>query len=213
MNMKSLAIAILAPLLAAGACQSALAADKDSPFISVENGSFTREGAPYCFAGTNLWYGAYLGSDSSDGDRQRLEKELDLLQASGITNLRILGGSEKSPLMNSLQTTFRDRSDQYNEQLLSGLDFLLSEMGERGMHAVIYLNNFWTWGGYGRGAHEDYRWLEGDRSYTGDPPQEAQGLNSIFGSDTDTLKTIQNHAKNLAKIGCGPIVGQAGSAH
>lgn len=456
MKLTSLAIVFLASLVTTGTQQAALAAEKPSPYISVENEIFVQDGKPYCFVGTNLWYGAYLGSEGSEGDRRRLEKELDLLKDSGITNLRVLGGSEKSPLMNSLQTTFRDRTDQYNEQLLTGLDFLLNAMGKRGMHAVIYLNNFWewsggmgtylywtnggefinlgdpdhpwpafadfsagfyenekanalfreyveqivsrtntvtgqayrndptimawqlaneprpgyrnelgfgrlpiynawvdgtaaliksidsnhmvssgsegtmgclqneqcyldahasphidyltfhmwpknwgwfnarnpgdtyndalgkaeayidvhlklarilekpvvleefglerdgggfstglsttlrdgfyskvfervemdlessglfrgtnfwTWGGYGRGAHEDYRWREGDTSYTGDPPQEAQGLNSVFNSDSSTLKAIRNHAGKLYQMGCGPVIPPTDSAN
>jgi mannan endo-1,4-beta-mannosidase len=117
------------------------------PFVAVEGQSFTLDGRPYCFAGANLWYGAYLGAPGEDGDRERLARELDLLKASGITNLRVLGASEKSPLDNSLQRTFRDSTGQYDEDLLQGLDYLLAEMGKRGMHAVIYLNNFWEWSG------------------------------------------------------------------
>lgn len=34
-----------------------------------------------------------------------------------------------------------------HEQLLQGLDFLLVELRQRGMTAVLYLNNFWQWSG------------------------------------------------------------------
>ena len=38
----------------------------------------------------------------------------------------------------------------YNDTILAGLDYLLMEMGKRGMVAVLYLNNAWEWsGGYG----------------------------------------------------------------
>ena len=50
-------------------------------------------------------------------------------------------------MKNSLQRTFRDHTEQYDEELLAGLDYLLVELGKRGMHAVIYLNNFWEWSG------------------------------------------------------------------
>ena len=63
--------------------------------------------------------------------------------------------------------------------------------------------NFWTWGGFGRAAHGDYRWQAGDSSYTGDPPQEHQGLNSVFDTDDSTLETIRRHAENLRMMGCG----------
>ena len=124
-----------------------LAISDDSQFIEVSDGAFTRQGQPYCYVGTNFWYGAYLGHPGDVGDRERLGRELDLLKETGITNLRVLGASEASPLMNSLKVTFRNNTDQYNEELLQGLDYLLDELAKRDMHAVIYLNNFWEWSG------------------------------------------------------------------
>jgi mannan endo-1,4-beta-mannosidase len=58
-------------------------------------------------------------------------------------------------------------------------------------------SNFWTWGGYGRAAHADAAWREGDASFTGDPPQEAQGLNSVFDTDATTLEVLRAHAEAL----------------
>ncbi len=54
-------------------------------------------------------------------------------------------------------------------------------------------SNFWAWGGFGAAAHADYRWYAGDL-FTGDPPQEPQGLNSVFASDATTLDIIKAHA-------------------
>jgi len=122
-------------------------AGEEQGFITVDDGGFRLDGAPYCFVGANLWYGAYLGADAAYGDRERLGRELDRLRANGITNLRVLGAAEKSPFRKSLQITFRDAGPQYNETLLRGLDFLLDELAARDMHAVIWLNNFWEWSG------------------------------------------------------------------
>ena len=102
---------------------------------------------PYRYAGTNMWYAAYLGADAPFGDRGRLVRELDRLAAGGITNVRILGSSELSPLKNSVTPAFRTQSSEYSEALLGGLDFALAEMGKRGMRAVVYLTNFWEWSG------------------------------------------------------------------
>ena len=55
----------------------------------------------------------------------------------------------------------------------------------------------WAWGGYGRSEHEDGEWQPGDTSYTGDPPQEPQGRNSIFDADAETLAIIARHASAL----------------
>ena len=48
--------------------------------------------------------------------------------------------------------------------------------------------NFWGWGGLARPKHEV--WQRGD-DYTGDPAQEAQGLNSVFASDSTTIAIIR----------------------
>lgn len=127
-------------------------------FVSAGAGGFSIEGRAYRFAGANLWYGAYLGAPS--GDRARLRSELDRLAEIGVTNLRVLGASERSPLKNSLRPAFRDRAPPYNEELLVGLDFLLSEMAMRGMRAVIYLGNFWEWSG---GMATYLYWTNGGR--------------------------------------------------
>ena len=47
--------------------------------------------------------------------------------------------------------------------------------------------NFWGWGGLADPAHET--WQPGDE-YTGDPAQEAQGLNSVFADDRSTIAII-----------------------
>lgn len=48
--------------------------------------------------------------------------------------------------------------------------------------------NFWGWGGLANPAHRT--WEPGD-DYTGDPAQEDQGLNSVFASDSTTIKLIK----------------------
>ena len=53
--------------------------------------------------------------------------------------------------------------------------------------------NFWTWGGLGRAEADDFIWRSGD-AFTGDPPQEPQGLNSVFSQDANTLKILKRHA-------------------
>lgn len=117
-------------------------------------------GAPYRFAGSNMWYAAYLGADAPFGNQARLGRELDSLTALGVNNLRILGSSELSPLKNSITPAFRDQGSNYNRALLEGLDFALSEMGRRNMRAVIYLTNFWEWSG---GMMTYLYWTNGGR--------------------------------------------------
>jgi mannan endo-1,4-beta-mannosidase len=59
---------------------------------------------------------------------------------------------------------------------------------------------FWAWGGAGRAANPDYWWKPGN-DFVGDPPQEEQGLYSVFDSDASTLAVIADHAKRLQAIG------------
>lgn len=130
-------------------------------FVQVVNKRFSRNGKPYYFLGTNLWYGMNLGSLGPGGDRARLVRELDRLKALGIENLRIMAGSEgpdSEPwrMTPSLQTA----PGIYNQDVLDGLDFLLAEMDKRGMTAVMCLNNFWEWSG---GMAQYVSWDEGSK--------------------------------------------------
>jgi mannan endo-1,4-beta-mannosidase len=52
--------------------------------------------------------------------------------------------------------------------------------------------NFWAFGGTGRPNPRHEFWRPGD-DYLGDPPQEEQGLNSVFDTDA-TMKLIQDYA-------------------
>ena len=117
-------------------------------FVRVEGKRFFIDDKPYFYVGTNMWFGAYLGSSNPQvGDRKRLLRELDLLKRQGITNLRILGASEASTLKNSMKPAILNSKQEINQELLEGLDFLLDAMAKRNMKAVIYLNNFWEWSG------------------------------------------------------------------
>ncbi len=113
-------------------------------YVQVRGTQFFLDGKPYYYIGTNFWYGCYLGSTGQTGNRERLIRELDRLKANGIDNLRILGASESSSYPDAVQPAIQISPGVYNDSLLIGLDFLLSEMNKRDMHAVIFLNNFWT---------------------------------------------------------------------
>ncbi|MGE5859906.1 MAG: T9SS type A sorting domain-containing protein [Ignavibacteria bacterium] len=116
-------------------------------YIKVNGTHFSLNGKPYYFTGTNFWYGCYIGSTGQTGDRERLTRELDRLNEAGIKNLRILGASENSASQNAIKPAIQISPGVYDDSLLTGLDFLLSEMGARNMHAVIFLNNYWDWSG------------------------------------------------------------------
>jgi mannan endo-1,4-beta-mannosidase len=123
-----------------------------NPFVTVKGNHFEINGKPYYYVGTNFWFGAILGSQGPGGNRSRLIKELDFMKASGINNLRVLvgvDGPEGVPTKSepSLQT----EPGKYNDAILDGLDFFMSELGKRNMKAVLYLLNSWEWsGGFGQ---------------------------------------------------------------
>jgi mannan endo-1,4-beta-mannosidase len=126
-----------------------------SSFVKVKGSQFTLNSKPYYYIGTNYWQGAVLASSGSYGDRPRLLRELDFMKENGITNIRIQAGAEgpdNEPfrVTPSLQTA----PGKYNDEMLDGLDFLLSEMGKRGQYAILFLNNSWDWsGGYAQYAN------------------------------------------------------------
>ncbi len=124
---------------------------KKPSFVKVEDGKFVCENYPSHFVGTNFWYGAILGSEGVGGDRARLEAELDTLKALGMTNLRVLvGGDGPDGIPTRVSPTLQKEPGVYNDTIFRGLDYLLAEMAERNMKAVLYINNTWEWsGGYG----------------------------------------------------------------
>ena len=129
---------------------ASLSAQTPSSFVRMEKGHFMLNGKPYYYIGTNLWYGAILGSEGEGGNRARLTKELDFLKSIGINNLRVLVGSDgANGITSKVEPTLQKSPGVYNDTILAGLDYLLAEMGKRKMYAVLYLNNSWEWsGGY-----------------------------------------------------------------
>ena len=117
-------------------------------FVKVENGKFALAGKPYYFVGANFWQGMNLGVDGPAGDRSRLLRELDRLRGLGVTNLRVMASSEgPNTEPHRMVPALMTAPGEYDGSVLDGLDFLLAEMGKRGMRAVMVLNNFWQWSG------------------------------------------------------------------
>lgn len=116
-------------------------------FVRVQGMQFIHNGKPYYYAGTNLWYGCYLGSPGKSGNRERLLRELDSLHTLGLDNLRILAGSEQAERTYTVKPAIVKNPGEYDEELLIGLDFLLDEMAKRKMKGVLYFTNYWEWSG------------------------------------------------------------------
>jgi mannan endo-1,4-beta-mannosidase len=148
--MKKLIFSVLAA--AAVVCACSVRGEQSSEFVRVENGQFVRGGDTLSFVGTNFWYGPLIASEGRGGNRERLHKELDALKSIGVTNLRILVGSDgPEGVAYKVEPVLQLEPGVYNDTILRGLDYLLAEMAERDMHAVLYFNNSWEWsGGYGQ---------------------------------------------------------------
>lgn len=58
--------------------------------------------------------------------------------------------------------------------------------------------NFWGYAGIGKNNPQDGKWKNG-QDFTTDPPQEPQGLNSVFSSDTSTMQLIKQWSSTLRK--------------
>lgn len=127
-------------------------------FISAKGTEFRDGGTRHTFVGSNFWFGMNLGATLT-GDPSRLVRELDRLAALGVTNLRVLAGSE-GPDTEPYRTTpsLMPKPGVYNEDVFVGLDRLLALMNERGMKAVMVLCNFWEWSG---GMAQYVSWHEG----------------------------------------------------
>ena len=104
-------ILLSSSVILAGCAAGPLGVPPAPAFVRRDARGFSIDGRPYRYAGTNMWYAAYLGADAEYGNRARLGRELDRLVSLGIDNVRILGSSELSPLKNSITPAFRTQSE------------------------------------------------------------------------------------------------------
>ena len=117
-------------------------------FVTASEGKFRLAGHPYYFIGANFWQGMNLGVDGPSGNRSLLNQELDHLQQLGVTNLRVMAASEgPNTEPHRMVPALMDAPGVYDQAVLDGLDYLLSQMSQRGMKAVMVLNNYWQWSG------------------------------------------------------------------
>ena len=120
-------------------------AKAQTPFITVKGDQFFLNQKPDYFIGANYWYGGLLAlKKEKQQGIERLRKELDFLQANGITNIRVLAGSEGEGLINGVPRVgppLQTKEGVFDPDFLKGMDNLLYELGKRKMTAVIYLSN------------------------------------------------------------------------
>ena len=183
MNMESFSrrkfiktTALALPLIASGCgtTPGQTVAVRKSPgdFVRVRNGRFELRGRPHFYVGTNMWYGCYLSDPKLEGGRQRLARELDRLKDIGVTNIRLLAGSETSPLAGAISRGITRSPGNYDEDLLAGLDFCLAEMAKRNMNGILFVSNYWQWSG---GFAQYVRWVTNETIPDPDKPVQAKG--------------------------------------
>ncbi|HZL80314.1 MAG TPA: hypothetical protein VFC17_15890, partial [Candidatus Limnocylindrales bacterium] len=163
--IKTTALAM--PFIACGC-----APKRGDEFVRVRNGQFQLRDQPHYYVGTNMWFCCYLSDAALPGGRQRLVRELDQLQKLGVNNIRLLAGSETSPLAGAISRGITRSQHDYDEALLAGLDFTLAEMAKRNMHGILFVSNYWQWSG---GFAQYVRWITGEEIPDPDKPVIAKG--------------------------------------
>ena len=148
----------LAGILLFAVCESLPAANRG--YVTASGTRFMLNGRPHYVAGANFWQGMNLGMHATNGgDRARLGRELDRLQALGVNNLRVVSASEGpdgEPYR--MAPALQPATGVFNEAVFEGLDYLLDAMDQRDMRAVMQLNNYWHWSG---GMAQYVSWAEG----------------------------------------------------
>ena len=164
--------ALALPLIVSGCANLSVRKNSADECVRVRNGRFDVRGKPYFYIGTNMWFGGYISDAALPGGRERLARELDRLQKLGVNNIRLLAGSETSPLVGAIPRGITRAPHDYDEALLIGLDFCLAEMARRDMRGILFLSNYWQWSG----SFAQYvRWVTGEEIPDPDKPIMARG--------------------------------------
>jgi mannan endo-1,4-beta-mannosidase len=164
--------AVVLPALVAGCATTCARTSSPAEFVRVRNGRFQLRGGSHFYVGANMWFGCYLADAALPGGRARLVRELDRLKSIGATNVRLLAGSETSPLVGAIPRGITRAPHDYDEALLAGLDFCLAEMAKRDMRGILFLSNYWQWSG----SFAQYvRWVTGETIPDPDKPVMAKG--------------------------------------
>ena len=170
---------------------------KTPEFVRVENGEFMIGDSVYRYIGTNFWYGAILGSEGRGGNRERLKSELDLMQQSGINNIRVLvGGDGEENIPSHIMPVLQTAPGVYNDTILAGLDYLIAELEKRDMKAVLFLNNAWEWSG-GYGTYLDWAADGKTPNPAIDGYQAYMDHVSKFVTNDSAKNMAANHTKNM----------------
>ena len=192
MKKEFFSILVIVTALVTG-CNAPKETVQESQFVTVKNGHFYIGDKEYRYVGTNFWYGAILASEGQGGNRERLAKELDLMQDIGINNIRVLVGGEGEGKLNyQIKPTLQTTPGVYNDTILRGLDYLMAELERRNMKAVLYLNNAWEWSG-GFGVYLE--WAGAGKAPSPKDWPAFQAYHSMFTQNDSAKILAANHVK------------------
>lgn len=165
-------------------------------FVRKTDGRLTLDGKPYYYVGTNAWYLPQLASTGEGGDTLRLKRELDKLSELGIKNIRILVGADGQPTSRKVQPILQTEPGVYDQTLLVALDRLLVQLRQRGMKAVLYLNNSWSWSG---GYASYLRWADGETTEKVDSMAWSEWCRyaAHFSQNPRAQELFLNHVRNI----------------
>jgi mannan endo-1,4-beta-mannosidase len=194
-KQKSPFIAVVFVSLLFSSCSLLSLFGEHEGFIRVRGTQLVHNGAPYYFTGTNFWYGGYLGSTGSTGDRPRLLRELDSMKANNVVNLRVLAASEESYIGRSVKPAIQRAPGVVDDSLLQGLDYLLAQMAKRKMHAVLFLGNYWEWSG----GMAQYNVWTGAKPVDPEDPTQGWGafmdFSATFYSNAEANQLYRNYVR------------------
>lgn len=113
--------------------------------IRLQNGLLynTETNSTMPYKAVSMWYASLLGESKKENVRQRLVKELDFLQQMGVNVVEVLAGVQVKciPAQDSTQNAHGIVHTLVSEKsCFRGMDFLLSELKQRNMWAVINLD-------------------------------------------------------------------------
>ena len=142
------------------------------------------------------WFNSAKPVETWDGaiakSRDYLNKHIDWAKTLGKPIVLEEFGLDRDGASFSVKSTTKIRDRFYREVF-----DLVARRAEKGEPIAGW--NFWAWGGAGRAANADYWWKEGN-DFVGDPPQEEQGLYSVFDSDVTSIVLIKEYADRLKKL-------------
>jgi mannan endo-1,4-beta-mannosidase len=125
-----------------------LAASPISGALSIRGGRFFHGDRPFVIKGFNYWSALPLARTGNNTGWDQLRRDLDVLQATGINMLRIIGASEgpnNEPFR--IVPALQPAPGQYAPDSVAGLLRLVAELERRGLFAILVMNNFWHWSG------------------------------------------------------------------